>query len=56
VGIPLKCFAEAGADMTRLDRPFVWTGHPGERIDITEVSLGTVADRTLDCPVKGTAP
>jgi beta-glucosidase len=55
VGIPLKCFAEAGADMTRLDRPFVWTGHPGERIDITEVSLGTVADQTLSCPVKGSA-
>ena len=56
VGIPLKCFGDAGADMTRLDRPFVWTGHPGGRIDITEVSLGTVADQTLACAGQGAKP
>jgi beta-glucosidase len=49
VGVPLKCFRDAGADMTRLDRPFEWISSPGENVAITEVSLGTVADRTLDC-------
>ncbi|WP_424680937.1 glycoside hydrolase family 3 N-terminal domain-containing protein [Frateuria sp. YIM B11624] len=56
VGIPLKCFGEAGADMTRLDRPFVWTGYPGGRIDLTEVSLGTVADQTLACHGQSAKP
>ena len=49
VGVPLKCFRAAGADMSRLDRPFEWSSSGGGRIDITDVSLGTVADRTLDC-------
>lgn len=49
VGVPLKCFRDAGADMSKLDRPFEWTSGPGERIAVTDVSLGTVADRTLDC-------
>ncbi|KQZ69114.1 1,4-beta-D-glucan glucohydrolase [Rhodanobacter sp. Root561] len=50
VGIPLKCFRDAGADMSKLDRPFEWTSSTGERIAVAEVSLGTVADHTLDCP------
>lgn len=49
VGIPLKCFRDAGADMSKLDRPFEWTSSTGERIAVAEVSLGTVADHTLDC-------
>ena len=49
VGVPLKCFRDAGADMSKLDRPFEWISGPGERIAVTDVSLGTVADRTLDC-------
>jgi beta-glucosidase len=51
VGIPLKCFRDAGADMGKLDRPFEWTSSRGESIVLTEVSLGTVADRTLACKV-----
>jgi beta-glucosidase len=47
--VPLKCFRDAGADMSKLDRPFEWISSPGERIAVTDVSLGTVADRTLDC-------
>jgi beta-glucosidase len=49
VGVSLKCFRDAGADMSKLDHPFEWISSPGENIAITEVSLGTVADRTLDC-------
>ncbi|GAB2533538.1 exo 1,3/1,4-beta-D-glucan glucohydrolase [Rhodanobacter koreensis] len=56
VGIPLKCFRDAGADMSRLDRPFEWTSHSGERVAVTDVSLGTVADRTLACPAPGDKP
>jgi beta-glucosidase len=56
VGIPLKCFRDAGADMSKLEQPFAWSSGAGERIAVTDVSLGTVADRTLDCPAKGTAP
>jgi beta-glucosidase len=51
VGISLKCFRDAGADMSKLDQPFEWIGGPGENIAITDVSLGTVADKTLVCPV-----
>jgi len=53
VGVPLKCFRDAGADMSKLDRPFEWSSSPGERIAIADVSLGTVADRTLACPTAG---
>ena len=56
VGIPLKCFRDAGADMSRLDRPFEWSSHSGEQVAVTDVSLGTVADRTLACPAHGDRP
>ncbi|MFC5436859.1 exo 1,3/1,4-beta-D-glucan glucohydrolase [Rhodanobacter umsongensis] len=54
VGVPLKCFRDAGADMSKLDRPFEWTSSPGEHIAIADVSLGTVADQALACPAAGT--
>ncbi len=50
VGIPLKCFRAAGAEMAKLDQPFAWRSSAGERIAITSASLGMVADRTLACP------
>jgi beta-glucosidase len=50
VGIPLKCFRDAGANMSRIERPFEWSSRSGARVAITDVSLGTVADRTLVCP------
>ncbi|MBB6187938.1 glycoside hydrolase family 3 protein [Rhodanobacter sp. MP7CTX1] len=56
VGIPLKCFRDAGAHMSRLDQPFEWSSHSGEQIAITDVSLGTVADRTLTCTPHGDKP
>ncbi|WP_233260156.1 glycoside hydrolase family 3 protein [Luteibacter sp. OK325] len=56
VGIPLKCFRDAGANMSRIDRPFEWSSHSGAQIAITDVSLGTVADRTLSCPPHGDKP
>lgn len=56
VGIPLKCFRNAGANMGKIDRPFEWAGHAGTQIAITDVSLGTVADHTLTCPGQGEKP
>jgi len=56
LGISLKCFRDAGASMSRLDRPFVWSSHSSERIAMADVSLGTVADRMLTCPTKGGKP
>ncbi len=52
VGIPLKCFRDAGANMSKIDRPFEWSSHSDGKIAITDVSLGTVADRTLSCPAR----
>jgi beta-glucosidase len=56
LGISLKCFRDAGASMSRLDRPFVWSSHSSERIAMADVSLGTVADRMLTCPTNGGKP
>ena len=56
LGIPLKCFRDAGANMSKLERPFEWSSHSGEEIAITDVSLGTVADKTLVCPSHGDKP
>ncbi len=56
VGIPLKCFRDAGANMSKVDRPFEWSSHFSGQIAITDVSLGTVADRTLACPTHGDKP
>ncbi|MDF4004064.1 glycoside hydrolase family 3 N-terminal domain-containing protein [Luteibacter sp. PPL552] len=56
VGIPLKCFRDAGANMSRVDRPFEWSNRSAAQIAITDVSLGTVADRTLACPGHGEKP
>lgn len=50
VGIPLKCFRAAGADMHKLDVPYEWISGADEKIAIAQVSLGTVADQTLSCP------
>ncbi|APG05634.1 1,4-beta-D-glucan glucohydrolase [Luteibacter rhizovicinus DSM 16549] len=56
VGIPLKCFRDAGANMSKVDRPFAWSSHSGGQIAITDVSLSTVADRTLVCPAHADKP
>jgi beta-glucosidase len=56
VGIPLKCFRDAGANMSKVDRPFEWTSHSAAKIAITDVSLNTVADRTLACPAQADKP
>nr|WP_114240889.1 glycoside hydrolase family 3 protein [Dyella sp. C9] len=49
VGVPLKCFRAAGADMHHIDQPFVWSAGKGSELAISRVALGTDVDRVIDC-------
>lgn len=49
VGVPLKCFRAAGADMHHIDQPFAWGAGRGTDIAIARVSLGTDVDVAVDC-------
>ncbi|ULU26455.1 glycoside hydrolase family 3 protein [Dyella terrae] len=49
VGVPLKCFRAAGADMHHVDQPFVWGASKGADIAISRVALGTDVDQVADC-------
>ena len=49
VGVPLKCFRAAGADMHRIDRPFVMTADEKATLVVSRVALGTDADVIVDC-------
>jgi beta-glucosidase len=48
-GIPLKCLASTGADMTRIIEPFAMTVRGPADFAISEVRLGTDAERILPC-------
>jgi beta-glucosidase len=49
VGIPLKCFGKAGADVSKVNEALVI--HSASKLDLafSQVKLGTVADKTLTC-------
>jgi beta-glucosidase len=49
-GLPLKCFATHGADMTRLNEAFRLTVDGPSDIAIGEVRLGNDAEQELPCP------
>lgn len=49
IGVPLKCFRAAGADMHRIDQPFVWGAGAGSSVALARVALGTDADQVVDC-------
>jgi beta-glucosidase len=49
IGIPLKCFARAGADMARVDVPFEISTSGRATYSLTRVTLGTVADTVATC-------
>jgi beta-glucosidase len=49
VGVPLKCFRVAGADMHRIDRPFVWDAGKGSQLAVFSVALGSDAEQVIDC-------
>jgi beta-glucosidase len=50
IAVPLKCFARAGADLTKLDVPFALSLAGPATISLARVALGMVADQTVDCP------
>ncbi|HSX63540.1 MAG TPA: glycoside hydrolase family 3 C-terminal domain-containing protein, partial [Pseudoxanthomonas sp.] len=54
VGVPLKCFAVAGADVAKLDR--VWQLETAAAMDVSlaRLTLGALneADHIVECPVK----
>jgi beta-glucosidase len=49
-GIPLKCFATHGADMTRLNEAMRLTVEGASDITIGEVRLGNDVEQELTCP------
>ncbi|GAA0734057.1 glycoside hydrolase family 3 protein [Sphingomonas japonica] len=50
VGIPLKCFAGAGANMASIDEPFQLRLAGGGSLSLARVALGTDADQRISCP------
>ncbi|MFC5439061.1 glycoside hydrolase family 3 protein [Rhodanobacter ginsenosidimutans] len=50
VGVPLKCFREAGADMTKIDVPFRLQSAAKATLSIARVALGTDVDKLVACP------
>ncbi|THD07939.1 glycoside hydrolase family 3 protein [Rhodanobacter lindaniclasticus] len=49
VGMPLKCFEAAGADMRHIEVPFRLETAAAYTIDISRVALGTDPDHVLPC-------
>ncbi|MCD0258761.1 exo 1,3/1,4-beta-D-glucan glucohydrolase [Xanthomonas melonis] len=54
VGVPLKCFAVAGADVTKLTQVASIESGAALEIAVSKVALGALneAEVTVDCPVK----
>lgn len=48
-GVPLKCFAAKGADMTRVEIPFRLTTEGAARFSLADVRLASVADVMIPC-------
>lgn len=49
IGVPVKCFAKAGANMAKVDAIFELSTSGKLDISISKVELGTVADEQLGC-------
>ncbi|RXZ65031.1 glycoside hydrolase family 3 protein [Pelagerythrobacter rhizovicinus] len=54
LGVPLKCFAAAGADMTQITAPFRLTTEGAIGFSLSRVALGSAgeADVVAQCPVR----
>jgi beta-glucosidase len=48
-GLPLKCFAAKGADMSKLTAPFIYETTGATDYALAEVRLGTDAETVLPC-------
>ena len=49
VGVPLKCFAKAGADVSKVNEALSIETESKLDLAFSQVKLGTVADQTLTC-------
>ncbi|MCH8686228.1 glycoside hydrolase family 3 protein [Pedomonas mirosovicensis] len=49
VGVPLKCFAKAGTDMSKIDAPFILSTSAKMTVSLARVSVGTVTEAVVDC-------
>lgn len=49
IGVPLKCFRKAGADMHHIEQPFAWGAGKGAEVAISRAALGTDADQVMEC-------
>ncbi len=50
VGVPLKCFRAAGADMHHIEQPFQLGAGAGSTLALFRVALGTDAGQVVTCP------
>jgi beta-glucosidase len=50
VGVPLKCFRVAGADMAKVTQPLVLDGSKSADVALSRVWLSTDADKVVGCP------
>ena len=49
LGVPLKCFAKSGMDMTKIITPFRLSAYGPLNISLSRVALGTFADAVVKC-------
>jgi beta-glucosidase len=49
VGVPLKCFAKAGADVSKVNHPLAIASSGKLDLSLSQVKLGTVADKVYSC-------
>ena len=49
VGVPLKCFAKAGADVSKVNHPLSIASSGKLDLSLSQVKLGTVADKVYAC-------
>jgi len=49
VGIPLKCFVKAGADVSKVNETLIVESENKLDVSLSQVKLGTVADKTYAC-------
>jgi beta-glucosidase len=49
IGVPLKCFAKAGADVAKVNQPLAIASSSKLDVSLSQVKLGTVADKVYAC-------
>ena len=50
IRIRLRCFEDAGADMTRIDTPFLFTTEGELALAFSDIKLASLAEGEAPCP------